>query len=78
MPVSPACFCFVPASSTPVHEDKWGSAEQQRVVDPIVLEELSSRCSKGLEADPSPAPNYHLNDNTAQINSSQSQFEDRR
>lgn len=45
---------------------------------PIVLEELTSRCSKGLEDDLSPAANYHLNDNMAQINSSQSQFEDHR
>lgn len=44
----------------------------------IVLEDLSSRCSNGLEADLSPSPNYHLNDNMAQINSSQSQFEDHR
>lgn len=55
-----------------------GSTEWRHPVAPIVLEELSSRCSNGLEADPSPAPNYHLNDNMAQINSSQSQFEDHR
>ncbi len=54
------------------------STEWRHPAASIVLEELSSRCSNGLEADLSPAPNYHLNDNMAQINSSQLQFEDHR